>query len=185
MLLHSQCYVVAALAVSGQLLNPSKRMYCLLSARARPPHLEELCSKLVGQQRNVLQDCQPHTPVLVLCQLLNGWQQALSQQLNANDLVHLHSRAMTAAATRWSRGRMHEKQVAVCFVAWRALPEGSACATRLVHVPGLNSAKAVLQLKPMKPWNRPSAAVQGAWALAVWHLVIHGVQHTLIPDPVC
>ena len=49
---------------------------------------KELRSQLASQQRNVLYDGQPHPPVLVLSQLLNGWQQALSQQINANHLQH-------------------------------------------------------------------------------------------------
>jgi hypothetical protein len=56
------------------------------------PHLEELCTQLVRQQRDVLQDGQPHAPVLVLRQLLNGRQQRLRQQVHPNDLVHLQQR---------------------------------------------------------------------------------------------
>ena len=50
--------------------------------------LKELRAQLSSQQGNVLNNGQPHTPVLVLGQLLNGWQQALCQQVNANHLTH-------------------------------------------------------------------------------------------------
>jgi hypothetical protein len=54
-------------------------------------HLEELCAQLVGEQGDVLQDGQPHAPVLVLRQLLDCGQQGLREQLDADDLVHLRT----------------------------------------------------------------------------------------------
>jgi hypothetical protein len=53
-------------------------------------HLEELDAKLGGQQRDVVDDGQPHAPVLVCRQIPNRWQQALCQQVDANHCIHLH-----------------------------------------------------------------------------------------------
>lgn len=52
--------------------------------------LEGVSTKLGGQQRNVLYDGQPHPPVGVICQIFNGWHQALPKQVDAYHLIHLH-----------------------------------------------------------------------------------------------
>ena len=58
--------------------------------------LEQLSAQLAGQQGDVLDDGQAHPPVLVLSQLLDGRQQALGQQLNANHLQGTKRRSWTS-----------------------------------------------------------------------------------------
>lgn len=53
--------------------------------------LEEIGAQLACQEGDVVNDGQAYTPVLVLCQLLNCRQQALSQQLDADHLVDLQN----------------------------------------------------------------------------------------------
>ena len=51
--------------------------------------LEEVGAELGGEERDVLDDGEPHAPVAVLCELLDGGQEALGQQVDADDLVDL------------------------------------------------------------------------------------------------
>lgn len=44
--------------------------------------------QLPSQQGHVLNDCQPHSPLGILCQLHNGWQQRLGKLPDANHFVH-------------------------------------------------------------------------------------------------
>ena len=48
--------------------------------------MEELGPQLARQKGDVLDDRQPHTPVLVLGQVLDCWQETLSQQFDPNHL---------------------------------------------------------------------------------------------------
>ena len=51
--------------------------------------VEELHAQLRCEQGHVLDDGQPHAPLLVFRQLHDGWEQALRQQLDADDVVDL------------------------------------------------------------------------------------------------
>ena len=53
------------------------------------PDLEELDAQLGGEEGDVVDDGQAHAPVLVGRQLRYGWQQALRQEVDADDRVHL------------------------------------------------------------------------------------------------
>eukprot|EP00955_Chlamydomonas_euryale_P090405 364539-Chlamydomonas_euryale.AAC.13 len=67
---------------------------CMRIATTPPasPHLEKFWPQLRREQRDVLHNGQTHAPMLVLGQLLDRGQQALRQELNADDLVDLHRR---------------------------------------------------------------------------------------------
>lgn len=61
---------------------------------AQPSHaklteflVEELHAKLAGEKRDVVNNSQPNTPLLVLCQLNDGGKETLREKVDANNLI--------------------------------------------------------------------------------------------------
>lgn len=72
---------------------------------------KELGSKLGSQQGDVLNDGQPHPPMLVLSQLFNCRQQTLSKQVNA---YNLHKCAHTTRVVNAPLSATHQYHVRQC-----------------------------------------------------------------------
>lgn len=70
---------------------PGRLLWQVLPSRCchAPVQCRSLWTHLTSQQWHILNDGQPHAPVLVSCQLLDGWQQRLRQQVHANDSIDL------------------------------------------------------------------------------------------------